>query len=119
MTRTAPLPLPHFVKFGSAIGLRVVQRSGSDQISREEIDEAAGSCNGSRPATRQRQTRHVWHLKARFGLRVVSAVAAFGAEQRSEWWQREARFGLRVVKRSDSVRSEAAFGAVAALHSGW
>jgi len=39
--------------------------------SEEESDEAAGSRNGSRPTTRQRQTRHVWHLKARF--------AAFGA----------------------------------------
>jgi len=42
-----------------------------DTVLEEESDEAAGSHNGSRPATRQRQTQIVWHLKARF--------AAFGA----------------------------------------
>jgi len=44
-------------------------------------------------------------------------VVAFGAEQRSERWQREVRFGLRVVKRSGSVRSGAAFGAMADEHA--
>jgi len=42
MTRTVPLPLPHLITFGSAIGLRVVKRSGSDQISRERRRRANG-----------------------------------------------------------------------------
>ena len=42
-----------------------------DTVLEEESDEAAGSHNGSRPATRQQQTWHVWHLSARF--------VAFGA----------------------------------------
>ena len=42
MTRIAPLPLSHFVIFGSAIGLRVVKRSGSNQISRERRRRANG-----------------------------------------------------------------------------
>jgi len=46
-------------------------------------------------------------------------VVALGAEQRSEQWQQEVTFGLKGVNRSGSVQSEAAFRAVAALHSGW
>ena len=85
--------------------------------SEEESDEAAGSRNGSRLATRQWQTRQVWHLKARFGLRVVKrsgsvrSRAAFGVVAAGS------EIGLRMVKRSGSVQSGVAFRAMADEHS--
>jgi len=101
------------------MGLTVAARPSLSgySASEEESDEAAGSRNGSCPATRQRQTRHVWRLKARLGFRVVKRSgsvrtgAAFGAVAAGS------EIGLRVVKCSGSVRSGAAFGETVDEHS--